>query len=127
MSRRTLCHLKTFQFLRHFRQGFGDGLRGSGAFIAEKIAVPQPDDLAAAEKGERLERFAESGDGFQRVAAVGNRGLDDLVVHAAKFVAPLLVNFPGAFLNGKFIIAADEREREGFGGGHFTRFRCRSR
>ena len=115
MSRRTLCHLKIFELLRQLRQRFGDGLRGRGALVAEKIAVAQPDNLAAAEEGEGLQRFAKFGDVLQRVTAVGDRGLDDFVVHAAKFVAPLLVNFPGAFLDGEFIVAADERKRGDFG------------
>ena len=120
---------ENFQFLRQFRQGFGDGLRGGGAFVAEEIAVAQPDGLAGAEKRQGLQGFAKFGDGGERVAAVGNGGLDDFVVHAAKLIAPLLVNFPGAFFYGEFVVAADERERWGFGGGggHFTRLRCRFR
>ena len=63
MSSRTLCHLKVLQFLRQFGQRFGDGLGGGGAFVAEKIAVAQPDDLAGAEKGQGLQGFAQPGQG----------------------------------------------------------------
>ena len=100
--------MKIFQLLGQFGERFGDGLGGGGALIAEKIAIPQPDDLAGAEKGQGLQGLAQSGDGSQRLAAVGNGGLDDLVVHAAHLVAPLLVELSGTLLDGEFVFAANE-------------------
>ena len=100
---------------------------GGGAFVAEKIAIPQPDDLAGTEKRERLQGFTQAGDYSQRLAAVGNGGFDALMVHAAKFVAPVPVELSGALLDGEFIFATNEGERGGLGRGHFIRPRCRFR
>jgi len=60
-SRRTLCHWKSFNSCRQFRQRFRDGRRLAGAFVAEEVAVLQPDHLAGAEEGERLQPLAQSG------------------------------------------------------------------
>ena len=116
---------KLFQFLGQFVQCFRDGLRRRGAFVAEKIAVAQPDDLAGAKKRQRLQRFAQAGEGGERLAAVGPGGLDGFVVHASQLVAPLLVQLFGAGLDGEFVVAANKGKRWGFGGGHFIRVRCR--
>ena len=51
---------KLLQFLRQRGQRFGDGLGGGGPFVAEEIAVLEPDDLAAAEEGQGLEGLAQS-------------------------------------------------------------------
>ena len=52
-----------FQFVGEFGQRFGDGGGGRRAFVAQKIAVAQPYDFAGAEKGQRVQGLAESGDG----------------------------------------------------------------
>ena len=118
--------LKVFQFLGQFLQRFRDRRGGCRAFIAQKIAIAQPDDLAGAKKGKGLQRFAQPAQRGERLAAVGNGGLDDFVVHAAQFVAPLPVKLFGARLDGEFVVAANKGKRWGFDGGHFIRVRCRS-
>ena len=49
-----------FQFLRQFRQRFCDRCRRSRAFVAEKIAVAQPDDFAAEPKNGSVWRASRS-------------------------------------------------------------------
>src|SRR5208282_2761133 len=92
-------------------QRFRDIRGGGGAVVAEKITIAQPDDLAGAEKGQGLQRFAQSGEDSERLAAVGDRGLDDFVVHAAEFITPLPVELFGALLDGKLVVAANEGHR----------------
>ena len=53
--------------------------------------------------------FAE---GLERLAAVGDGGVDDLVVHAAQLLGPLQVDLLGALLDGKFVFAANQHQRE---------------
>jgi len=72
-SRRTLCHWKSFNFLRQFRQRFRDGRRLAGAFVAEEVAVLQPDHLAGAEEGERLQPLAQSVERFERFGRCWSR------------------------------------------------------
>ena len=115
-----------FKFLGQIVQRSGDRLRRRGAFVAEKIAVAQPDDLAGAKKWEGLQRFAQPGQRGERLAAVGDSGLDDFVVHAAQFITPLMMELFGALFDGKLVVAANEGHRlRSLDGGHFIQLRCR--
>jgi hypothetical protein len=94
----------------------GEILRGGHAVVAEEAAIAQPDHLAGAEKGERLHGLTQPGQRGEGFAAVARRGVYRLVVHAADFVAPLLVQLAGALAHGEVILAADQAQ--GGLGGH---------
>src|SRR5207247_3235901 len=53
---------KRLQFLGQFRERFRYGLRGRGAFLAEKVAVAHPNRLARAEEWEGLQGCADAGE-----------------------------------------------------------------
>ena len=104
---------KFFQLLRQVPPSVSVTACGrGGAVVAEKIAILQPDDLAAAEEGQGLQRFAQFGQGLQR---------SPLLATAASMISwsmppsssdPLLIDLPGALFDGEFVIAADERDGE---------------
>ena len=102
---------KLLQFLRQISQRFGHRLRARGAFVAEKIAVLEPDNFAAAKERESLQRFANFAECLQRFAAVVHSGVDDFVIRAAQLTAPLLIDFFGALLDSEFVFTPDERDR----------------
>ena len=79
----------------------------------EEIAVLEPDDFAAAEERQGLQGFPQLGQGLERFAAVGDGGVNDLVVHAAQFLGPLQVDLLGALLDGEIIFAADQHQGSG--------------
>ena len=56
-----------------------------------------------------MQGFAEFAERIQGVAAVADAGLNNLMIHAAKFLRPLLENLTSALLYRKVIVAADER------------------
>ena len=85
-----------------------------------QTTLPEP------KKGRVCSAFAQPGKRGERLAAVGHGGLDDFVVHAAEFLAPLLVELFGALLDGEFVVAANQGQRGGgLGGGHSIRLRLR--
>ena len=116
MSRRTLSQENSFSSCASSASPFGDGRRGSGAFVAEEVAILKPDHFAAAEERKRLQGFAQPGKDLQGFAAVRDVGVNDLVVHAAEFFGPFGVKLAGALVDGKVVFAAYKRERLGCGG-----------
>src|SRR5207247_3820715 len=99
------------EFLAQFTESFGDGLGLGGAVQAEKIAVLEPDHLCGAEKGEGVERFAQFDDGFEGLPAMGHLGVDNLVVQAPEFGAPLLVDLAGVLFDGVIVVPVNEANR----------------
>ena len=88
-----------------------------GALIAQEIAVLEPDHLGAPEEGEGLESLAEAVQGGEGLAAVAGLGADDLVIHPAGLVTPLLIKLPGAQLDAVIIVATHQGEWDGHRGG----------
>ena len=81
---------EVFELLGDLTHRLGDGLGLRGAIHAEEVAALQPHDLPSAEEGEGLQSFAETSEGFQRLAGIGNLAVDGFMIHAAKFLGPLL-------------------------------------
>ena len=127
MSSRTFCHENFFSSSASSFSvsvtAWAEAARSSPRKLQSRsqMTLPEP------KKGRVCSASRSRASAVERLAAVGNGGLDDFVVHAAQFVAPLLVKLSGALLDGEFIVAANEGERWGFGGGHFIRPRCRFR
>ena len=105
------------EFAGKFTERFGDGGGLAGAVVAEEVAVAEPDELGAAEEGQRLERLAQPGEPLEGLIHVAGAGLDELVVHGVGASAPLVPKLAGTLLDGEFVVAADEHERRGAGGG----------
>jgi len=101
---------EALEFLGQVVQGHGDGLGAGDAFVSQEIALAQPDDFAAAEEGEGLERLAESGQGPQRLLAVRDRGVNGLMVHPANLLAPVRIQLPTPLLHGEIVLAAHEHQ-----------------
>ena len=93
MSSRTFCQEKFFNSSASSASVSVTACDDGGAFLAQKIAVVQPDHLAGAEKGQRLQGLAKPGETFSASPLLETRGFDDFVVHAAQFVGPLLDRF----------------------------------
>ena len=56
------------------------------------------------------------GDRLLSLAGVGSGGVDDLVIHAAQFLAPFLVEFLGTSLDRKILLPTHEHHgRVGIG------------
>ena len=93
-----------------------------GAFLAQKIAVPQPHHFAAAEKRQGLQGLPQSAEHGQRLAAVAHAAFDDLVIHAAHFRRPVGEKLFGALFDGEIVVAINQRQRMGLRAGHFSPF-----
>ena len=78
----------------------------------KKLQSRSQTTLAEPKKGSVWMASRSFANGVQGVAAVGNGGINDFLVHAAGFSRPGLENFFGALFYGEFIIAANERERK---------------
>ena len=105
-----------------YGQGFGaqPPFGGGGSFLAEEIAVLEPDDFCAAEKREGLKGLAQLGEGLEGFGAIVDGGVNEFVVHAAQLLAPVAEHFAGALLDSKFVLAANQEDggiRDG-GGRH---------
>jgi hypothetical protein len=57
-----------------------------------------------------LQSFAQSGESAERLTAVGDGGVNDLMVHATQFFGPLLIHLAGALFNREFVFAKDEQD-----------------
>ena len=71
----------------------------------------EPDGFATAKEGKGLQGFAEFAQCLKRLTAVVDCRVNDFVVQAVQFGAPLLVDFFGALLDGEFVFAPDEHDR----------------
>jgi len=69
------------------------------------MTLPEP------KKGRVCSASRNRASAVSRLAAVGNGGLDDFVVHAAQLFATIAGKVFGAFLDGEFVVAANEGHR----------------
>jgi hypothetical protein len=99
---------ESLQLLRQFPEIFRHRLRGSRAFVTQKIAIPKPDNFSRTKEGQGIQRLAQPGNRFQRIAAVGNGGFDDFVTHAAQILRPLREDLPCPLLDSEFIVATNK-------------------
>jgi len=125
-----VCPRKLFEFPGQFRQRFRHVRRGR-ALVAQEIAVLEPDDLPGAEERQGLQGLPEFGQRPEGFVFRGDARIYRFVVHPPHFRRPLLVDLPGALLDDKIILAADQLEGRGGLGSRRRhgpiRTRCRSR
>src|SRR5258708_11912663 len=63
-------------------------LGGSSPFIAQEIAILEPNDLGVAKEGQGLEGFTKLLQGLERLAAVRGGSINNLVVRSAELPRP---------------------------------------
>ena len=113
MSSRTFCHLKLFNSSASSARVSVTACAEAARSSPRKLQSRSQTTLPLPKKGSVCSASRSRAMAFSASPLLETVGLDDFMVHAAEFRAPLLVNFPGAFFNGEFIVAANERRAEG--------------